>query len=273
MFLFSKRRSCTLFINFIPTFLPCYWKWFLKYFIFQFFVAYIWKRQFWYIAFVSWECDKLFLTIFILHSFLRIFYTVYFLHAATAAKLLQSCPTLCNAIDGSSPSSPVPGILQARTLEWVAISFSNAWKWKVKVKSLSGVWLFSTPWTTAYQAPPFMGISRQGYWSGVPLPSPFSSLTNKYSFISPVLMHMLFISISFFMHWLWPPEQFWKEVLLSYFNSWKMMLWKRYTHMPANLENSVVTTGLEKVHFHSNPKERQCQRMLKLLHNCTHLTR
>ena len=59
--------------------------------------------------------------------------------AAAAAKLLQSCPTLCNPINGSPPGSPVPGILQARTLEWVAISFSNAWKWKVKVKSLRHV--------------------------------------------------------------------------------------------------------------------------------------
>ena len=91
--------------------------------------------------------------------------------AAAAAKSLQSCPTLCNSIDGSPPGSPVPGILQARTLEWVAISFSNAWKWKVKVKSLSRVWLFATPWTAAYQAPPSMGFPRQDYWSGVPLPS------------------------------------------------------------------------------------------------------
>ena len=89
-----------------------------------------------------------------------------------AAKSLQSCPTLCNPIDGSPPGSPVPGILQARTLEWVAISFSNAWKWKVKGKSLSRVRLFTTPWTAAYQAPPPMGFSRQEYWSGVPLPSP-----------------------------------------------------------------------------------------------------
>ena len=70
--------------------------------------------------------------------------------AAAAAKSLQSCPTLCNPIDSSPPGSPVPGILQARTLEWVAISFSNAWKWKVKVKSLSRVRLFTTPWTAAY---------------------------------------------------------------------------------------------------------------------------
>ena len=87
------------------------------------------------------------------------------------AKSLQSCPTLCDPIDGSLPGSPVPGILQARTLEWVAISFSNAWKWNVKVKSPSHVQLLATPWTAAYQAPPSMGFSRQGYWSGVPLPS------------------------------------------------------------------------------------------------------
>ena len=81
-------------------------------------------------------------------------------------------------IDGSPPGSPVPGILQARTLEWVAISFSNAWKWKVKVKSLSRVRLLATPWTAAYQAPPSMGFSRQEYWSGVPLPSPKFYLKN-----------------------------------------------------------------------------------------------
>ena len=91
---------------------------------------------------------------------------------ATAAKSLQSCPTLCDPIDWSPPGSAVPGILQARTLEWVAISFSNAWKWKVKVNLLSRVWLLGTPWTAAYQAPPSMGFSRQEYWSGVPLPSP-----------------------------------------------------------------------------------------------------
>ena len=99
------------------------------------------------------------------------------LSIAAAAKLLQSCPTLCDPIDGSPPGSCVPGILQARTLEWVAISFSNAWKWKVKAKSLSRVRLLATPWTTAYQAPPSMGLSRQEYWSGVPLPSPCLSLS------------------------------------------------------------------------------------------------
>ena len=94
----------------------------------------------------------------------------------TAAKSLQSCLTLCDPIDSSPPGSPVPGILQARTLEWVAISFSSAWKWKVKVKSLSRVWLFMTSWTAAYQAPPSMGFSRQESWSWVPLPSLMTNL-------------------------------------------------------------------------------------------------
>ena len=92
--------------------------------------------------------------------------------AGAAAKSLQSCPTPCDPIDGSPSGYPVPGILQARTLEWGAISLSNAWKWKVKVKSLSHVWLLATPRTAAYQAPLSMGFSRQEYWSGVPLPSP-----------------------------------------------------------------------------------------------------
>ena len=92
--------------------------------------------------------------------------------AAAAAKSLQSCPTLCDPIDSSLPGSSVPGILQVRTLEWVAASFSNAWKWKVKVKSLSRVWLYGTPWTAAFQDPPSMGVSSQEYWSGLPLPSP-----------------------------------------------------------------------------------------------------
>ena len=99
--------------------------------------------------------------------------------AAAAANSLQSCPTLWDPIDGSPPGSPIPGILQARTLEWIAISLSNAWKWKVKVKSLSHAWLLATPWTAAHQGPPSMGFSRQEYWSGVPLPSPA-----KYSIIT-----------------------------------------------------------------------------------------
>ena len=86
-------------------------------------------------------------------------------------------------IDSSPRGSPIPGILQARALEWVAISFSNAskWKvkkkekkrkWKVKMKSLSHVWLLATPWTAAHQAPLSVGFSRQEHWSGGPLPSP-----------------------------------------------------------------------------------------------------
>ena len=98
------------------------------------------------------------------------------LAAAAAAKSLQSCPTLCDPTEGSPEGSPVPGILKARTLEWVAISFSNAWKWKVKVKSLSRVWLLATPWIAAHQAPPSMGFSRQEYWSGVPFKTQIPSL-------------------------------------------------------------------------------------------------
>ena len=91
--------------------------------------------------------------------------------STAAAKSLQLCLTLCDAIDGSPSGSSIPGIRQAKTLEWVAISFSNAWKWKVKVKSLSRVQLLATTWTAAYQTPPSMGFSRQEYWSELPLPS------------------------------------------------------------------------------------------------------
>ena len=98
-----------------------------------------------------------------------------------AAESFQSCPTLREPIDGSPPDSPVPGILQARTLEWVAISFSNAWRWKVKVKSLSHVGLLATPWTAAHQAPPPMGFARQEYWSGVPSPVPRLTLLDLWT--------------------------------------------------------------------------------------------
>ena len=122
--------------------------------------------------------------------------------AAAAAKSLQLCPTLCDPIDGSPPGSPIPGILQARTLEWVAISFSSAWKWKVKVKSLNHVWLLAIPWTAAYQAPPSMGFSRQEYWSRVPLPSPAVGLVisklRKTS--SPSLTPKLFYCNGLFSH-------------------------------------------------------------------------
>ena len=102
---------------------------------------------------------------------MSLLFNMLFAAAAAAAKSLQSCPTLCNPIDSSPSGSPVPGILQARILEWVAISFSNAGKWKVKVNSLSRVRLSVTLWTAAFQALVSMGFSRQEYWSGVPLPS------------------------------------------------------------------------------------------------------
>ena len=120
-------------------------------------------------------------------TLLRLFYPA-------AAKSLQLCPTLCDPIDGSPPGSTVPGILQARTLEWVTISFSNAWKWKVKVKSLSRVRLLATPWTVAYQAPPSMGFSRQEYWSGVPSPSPLFGCINICNhFIFLIIYHFIII--------------------------------------------------------------------------------
>ena len=103
--------------------------------------------------------------------------------STAAAKSLQLCLTLCDPIDVSPPGSSVPGILQARPLERVAISFSSAWKWKVKVRSLSRVRLLATPWTVAYQAPLSMGFSRQEYWNGVPFLLRHSALWWFYSFI------------------------------------------------------------------------------------------
>ena len=111
----------------------------------------------------------------------------YLLLLLAAAKSLQSCPTLFDPTDGSPPGFPIPGILQARTLECVAISFSNAWKWKVKVKSLSRILLLATPGTAAYQTPPSMGFSRQEYWSGVPLPSPPTYLNWPFFSLLPFL--------------------------------------------------------------------------------------
>ena len=111
------------------------------------------------------------------------------MHAAATARSLQSCPTLCDPTDGSLPGSPVPGILQARTLEWVAISFSSTWKWKVKVKSLSRVRLLVTPWTAAYQAPPSMGFSRQEYWKwGAILPDSFTPTSSFIIYFTAVTL-------------------------------------------------------------------------------------
>ena len=124
---------------------------------------------------VFWSLSSLSTKVYIIFILLNaLFHSICLLltkYAAAAAKSLQSCLTLRDPVDGSPPGSPIPGILQARTLEWVAISFSHAWKWKVKVKSLSRVRLLATPWTAAYQAPLPMGFSRQEYWSGLPVPS------------------------------------------------------------------------------------------------------
>ena len=121
-------------------------------------------------------------------SFSKLCYAMLCYAMLCYAKSLQSCLTLCDPRDGSTPDSPVPGILQARTLEWVAISFSNAWKWKEKMKSLSRVRLLATPWTVAHQAPPSMGFSRQVYWSGVPLPSPSLSWGDLKIYDTPEIM-------------------------------------------------------------------------------------
>ena len=88
------------------------------------------------------------------------------------SEVTQSCPTLCDPMNCSLTGSSVHGIFQAVVLEWIAISFSKAWKWKVKVKSFSCVRPSATPWTAAYQAPPSMGFSRQECWSELPFPSP-----------------------------------------------------------------------------------------------------
>ena len=137
------------------------------------------------------------------------------LAAAAAAKSLQSCPTLCDPIDSSPRGTPVPRILQAKTLEWVVISFSNVGKWKVKVKLLSHVRLFATPWTAAYQAPLSMGFSRQEYWSGVPSPSPLVILGKSFSLsplnmMLPLLFSCYTVFDSFMTPWTmaWPPPLF-----------------------------------------------------------------
>ena len=125
--------------------------------------------------------------------------------AATAAKLLQSCLTLCDPRDGSPPGSPTPGILQARALEWVAISFSNAWKWNVKVKSLSRVQLVVTPWAAAHQAPLSMRFSRQEYWSGVPSPSLYGYYTSlegvRHDLATKQQQYLSSINCLFFILW------------------------------------------------------------------------
>ena len=121
------------------------------------------------------------------------------------AKSLQSCPTLCDPIDGSPPGSLVPGVLQARTLEWVAISFSNAWKWKVKVKPLSRAWLFATSWTAAHQAPLSVGFSRLEYWSVRDTKD--TQLWNK--------IHCFWNKILYFPKWKYPFNFYYKSNILE----------------------------------------------------------
>ena len=159
------------------------------------------------------------------------------------AKSLQSCPTLCDPIEGSPPGSPVPGILQARTPEWVAISFSSAWKWKVKVESLSCVQLLATPWTAAHQAPPSMGFSRQEYWSGVPLPSPLNLwivFNQFWQILDPhLVIYCLFILSSLFWgsSYVYPKRFhvfYTSNMLFSVFFSsfWSVCFWFGYFLLP-----------------------------------------
>ena len=136
---------------------------------------------------------------------------------------------LCNPIDSSPPDSPIPGILQARTLEWVAISFSNAWKWKMKLKSLSHVWLLAISWTAAYQTPPSMGFSRQENCSGVPLPSPRCPLVRGFISGLSILFHWsIFLCASTTLSWwLWLCSRAWSQAgwFLPFHSSFSRLLW------------------------------------------------
>ena len=157
--------------------------------------------------------------------------------AAAAAKLLQSCPILCDSIDGSPPGSSVPGILQARTLEWVATSFSNAWKWKVKVKSLSHVRLLVTPWTVAYQASLSMGFSRQEYWSGVPFPSPAQCLCSRKTQVCV-------------------PDAQWGQTILKHWNLEQRKIYYRAMQRDGWLKNPKVTKSFQQSPFIRKVRER-----------------
>ena len=148
----------------------------------------------------------------------RVFETVHLLLLLLLSRF--SRVRICDPIDRSPPGSRIPGILQARTLEWVAISFSNAWRWKVKGKSLSRVRLLATPWTAAYQAPPSMGFSRQEYWSGAPLPSP--SLTSVVSTIKCVHVRYVDDSIIKLCVWLYWKICCSKPCLLLEVCSWRL---------------------------------------------------
>ena len=140
--------------------------------------------------------------------------------AAAAAKSLQSCPTLCDPIDGSPPGSPAPGILQARTLEWVAISFSNAWKWKVKVKSLSRVRLLATPWTAAYQAPPPMDFPGKSTGVGCHCLLLHTYNCEKYKWEKQVIWKIF----------LWRTPRIWDTHYLISLVSFPLVEWSRFVN-------------------------------------------
>ena len=160
-----------------------------------------------------------------------------------AAKSLQSCPTLCDPIDSSPPGFPIPGILQVRTLEWVPISFSNAWKWKVKVKSLSRVQLCATPWTAAYQARPSMGFSRQGYWSGVPLPSPKHNAENWNLFSLVIKLTLDFKELALFALFV-PLSAFTLLLPFSIVFSHFPLLMRALCSLPANNDPGLLNASL-----------------------------
>ena len=161
----------------------------------------VWRHQFF--------CAQPFFIVQLSHLYVttgkKVTLTIWTFVAASTAKSLQSCPTLGDPIDRSPPGSPVPGILQARTLEWVAISFSNAWKWKVKMKSLSHVQLFTTPWTAAHQAPLSMGFSRQEYWIGVPLDLCWQSKVSNFNMLCRFVINFLPRSKCLLISWLQSP--------------------------------------------------------------------
>ena len=152
--------------------------------------------------------------------------------AAATAKSLQWCLILCDPMDGSPGGSPVPGILQARTLEWVAISFSNAWKWKVKVKSLSLVRLLVTPWTASYQAPPSMGFSRQECWSGVPLPSARNQRSNCQHLLDHRKSKRVPEKHLFLLYWLC--QSLWLWITINCGKYWK--IWEYQLTSPSSWE-------------------------------------
>ena len=146
---------------------------------------------------------------------------------------------------------PVPGILQARTLEWIAISFSNAWKWKVKVKSLSRARLFATPWAAAYQAPPSMGFSRQEYWSGLPLPSPHQSLRT-----SLISIHHIFSDLQFLILTWWVSPLMKEELLLAGTKDSARSLWNYHKGLGWVMTRWLGTPGLHFFFFLSTPREK-----------------